>query len=193
MSPATGIAEIVEMPIYDTEDFGRIGQRVHLFVRPLGATMSSPWREGWQKDYWETNLYEPGVLDAPCEFMVRDLSVLLYDKDGPLPVFDRTGMGNLWAKSYLQFSINMKLYWQGPLSLLADPVCVIGGLQAVINMKDEKIGETLGMLHYQRANPLDCYIRNQEPFQVQVTPYTPVCRQVSVRVILNGRRVRPVM
>jgi hypothetical protein len=193
--------EMVEQPLYDTEDLGRIGQRVHLFARPIGQMSPSIWREPRNKDYWETNLVQPGMLSAPSEFSVRDISVLLYDKDGPLPVFDRTGMGNLWAKSYLDFSIGHKLYWQGPLSLVADPVCVIGGLQALIQLPYKNIGETLDfgfstpkrMLSYQREHALDCYIRNQEYFSVQVTPYTPVCRQVSVRVILNGKWIRPVL
>lgn len=185
--------EIVEQPLYDTENLARIGQRVNLFARPMGAMATSIWRHAWAKDIWETNMMQAAVLDSPCEFSVRDISVLLYDKDGPLPVFDRTGMGSLWAKSYLQFSIGMKLYWQGPLSLVADPVCLIGGLAALMQMRDVDIGQTLRMLSYQREHALDCYIRQQEMFQVQVTPYTPVCRQVSVRVILNGQRIRPTL
>jgi hypothetical protein len=48
--------EVVEQPIYDTEDFGRIGQRIYLFARPYGAMATSIWREHtWTKDVWETN------------------------------------------------------------------------------------------------------------------------------------------
>lgn len=186
--------EQVEQPLYDTEDLKRMGQRVSLFVQPLGSTVMSIWRELRQKDYWETNMLQACQIEDPNEFHVRDISVLLYDKDGPLPVFDRTGLGNLWAKSYLQLSINQKTYWQGPLCLVADPVCQIGGLQTLMAIQDKAaISETMQILSYQSRNPLDLQIRRQENFTVQVTPYTPVCRQISVRVILNGRKLRSVM
>lgn len=185
--------EILEQPLFDTEDLRRIGQRVSLFVQPMGTTVMSIWRAPHVKDQWETNLVQCGQLEAPCEFQVRDITALLFDEDGPLPVFDRTGMGNLWAKSHLAFFISMKLWWQGPLYLLADPVCQIGGLPALLNFKDADPGETLKMLSYQRQHPLDLKIRQQESFSVQVTPYTPVCRPITVRVLLNGLRTRPVL
>lgn len=185
--------EIVERPLYDTVEFARIGQRVRLFCVPVGAMVTSIWHEATTKDFWETNLVQAGALESPVEFYVRDLSVLLYDKNGPLPVFDRTGLGNLWAKSLLQLFIGCKMYWQGSLALVADPVCQLGGLSALMALKDVNLEHTLRLLNYQRMHPLDLHIRSQEPFSVDVTPYTPVCRPISVRVILNGMRVQPVL
>src|SRR6266436_6389622 len=193
MMPIQG--EVVELPIYDTADFMRMGQRVSLFAIPMGGQTTSIWRhhsESWIKDVWETNMIQSGMLDTLKEFTVRDIQVLLYDKDGPLPVFDRTGMGSLWAKSYLTLDIGMKLYWQGPLSLVADPVCLLGGLDALVKMQAHHgdCESSIKMLNYQRDHPLSCHIRHQESFRVQVTPYTPVCRQISVRVVLNGMQLR---
>lgn len=186
-------AEAIEMPLYDTADLARIGQTVNLFNFPVGAPDQSIWREPRTKQWIETNMLMHSAIESPNGFNVRDISVLLFDGDGLLPVFDRSGMGNLWAKSYLELLVNMKIYWQGPLSLVADPVCQMGGMQAMQMLRDPEIGHALRLLSYQREHPLDVPIRCQEPFLVRVTPYTPVCRQVAVRVILNGTKLRAVM
>lgn len=189
----SNVMEAVEQPLYDTEDFGRIGHTVNLFCNPVGCLDASIWRERRTKYWTETNMLMHSAIESPNGFMVRDISVLLFDKDGLLPVFERNGMGNLWAKSYLEFLVNMKIYWQGPLSLVADPVCQMGGLQAMQMLRDPEIGHALRLLSYQREHPLDVAIRAREPFLVRVTPYTPVCRQVSVRVILNGTKLQAVL
>jgi hypothetical protein len=187
--------DVLEQPIWDTEDLARMGQRVGLFRIPIGGVSNSIWQHARTKDYWETNMLQQGMLDSPKEFIVRNIQVLLFDQSGPLPVFDRTGMGTLWAKSYLQFEIGMKPYWWGPLSLVADPVCLMGGVDALVKMNGDYpvLKNTLEMLNSQREHSLDCQIRCQEMFCVTVTPYTPVCRHISVRVVLNGKMFRPVL
>lgn len=187
------VVEMVELPIYDTEDLKRMGQRTILFAIPVGGFSPSPWRESRMKDFWETNMLQAAQLPAPNRFVVRDLQVLLYDKDGPLPVFDRTGIGSLWAKSNLRFSVGCKLYWQGPLSLVADPVCQMGGLQTMIQMGSKECADAFDLLNYQRRHDLSVLIQVQQMFTVEITPYTPVCRQISARVVLNGQEMRSIL
>lgn len=183
--------EIVEYPLYDTEDLEEFGRPVDLFMMPVGSSRKSKWHPMAQKNFWETNAFSTGTLENRCMFMVRDIQVLLYDADGLLPVFDRTGIGDLWAKSYLQFIVNCRIYWQGPLSLLADPVCQIGGLDALRGMPIHALESTFQMLNYQAKHPLNISLQEQQPFRVRVVPYTKIRRQVSVRVVLNGQMTRP--
>lgn len=192
-----GTREMVELPIYDTVDLRRLGERVILFSTPIGVTEPSIWREQTSpKNWWETNLFQHGVIESPNSFNVRNLSVLLYDKHGPLPVFDRTGMGNLWAKSYLEFRVNQKIYWEGPLSLVADPVCQLGGLEFLHKMAGASgagMERALQLLNRHHEHPLDVLLQPQMSFEVLVTPYTPVCRQITVRVVLSGVKMRAVL
>lgn len=188
---SNAVKEIYESSIYDTEDLRNFGLPLTLFSLPLGARSQSEFSEVHLKDWWETNLVHPCQLDCTKDFLIRDMQAILSDDSGPLPVFDQTGVGNMWIKTFVAFQLNCRQVLATTLAQIAHPLCQMGGLPALLALRDEKsdhsaLLQVFEMLNYQRAHPLNIKIERGMSFVVRVTCWTKVDRRITLRLIGNG-------
>ena len=168
-----GWLEILDDPIYDTAELGPENPWAYLFQAPVGTQ---------HKTYADTNQYQSGVLPAPQKHRIERISAALIRGNRLIPLSDPA-----WTSIVITLSINCKVYWMGPLWMVAHPhVAMLGGRVSrrlakwLLRLSSGKLREPIP-------------IEQQQPFMVRAEAYRQLRQLVSVFVALEGLRSRAVM
>jgi len=137
--------EAADFPLYDTIylPFGAKGRRAMGFVDPIGNVIST--NEGHKtKDWTDTNLWEPGFLPHPHAFFIEEITCG-FVKGGEIVSI----RSPFYPGTILEFSINNKLYWNSPVTQVAEPAAFF------VDDDERKTALTRDLFHFLRR-PLGC-------------------------------------
>lgn len=158
-----GAAELVTQPIYDTiylpEAIVPGRSLAHGFVLPLGLEVSVKNGKKIKTDV-DTNLFCPGMLDAPKKHTVNAIECYFVGEEAILPADSRW-----YAESKIEFILSCKVMYEAPLAKCVAPAAIFDLKRDVLLTKEDF--EALKK-QFQTKLPQNILIESQENFQVRV-------------------------
>lgn len=202
MSPITAsIVEIVQWTLYDQQEVPlgtSVDQPIHFFRDPWAIEF----REGehGKQRYYVSPFLRTNLFDQPIgtklgqTFMLSRVNALFLRNDLPLPIWE----SQLYARTVIEFTINQKVYWEGPAWMCASPFALFGTpreelprLKERYGIEWEKIGAT-----FQTHDPPEDYdfvsIGTAQIFGVRATVERNDDPSVVLAVHLDGPLARPI-
>lgn len=184
--------EEVTLPVFDTLFLPSEvrNNRAHLFAVALGMMVNT--KNGFQpKTENDTNLYCPGMLDAPRTMIVKSIDCHFVDEHGIIPATSRW-----YAETAIEFIVLQKPYWQ---STLAKCVSTAALIDAQVSLDKQLSVDDLLRLkeEHQTDFQTPVLIEQQAYFTVKVT-FSEWCKWVNgwhpekLVCYLNGQQKRAV-
>jgi hypothetical protein len=191
-----GIVELVQQCLYDQIPLGRQASRRYPFFQvPVGQTQADQ-----IKTFLQTSQLMAAMLPPPTGFIATRLNALFLRDGVPVPLSGT----RLYGKTLVSFSVNRKLYWEGPAWLCASPFALfttpkdaIPRLKEDFGIEWECVGATLQPI-LNDANLEDVQkggvgIRKNESFEVTANIDADYFEGLDLAIHIDGVQMRALM
>lgn len=165
-----GNLETIDQAIFDTVYLPPKGNRAIGFTICFGQNVQTS--EGWKvKDWTDTNLLQPGMLDAPKTLGIDLIDCYLVSGKGVLP-----GTSRWYADISMELQVNRKTMWHGPLLKCINPIALFSKkLLGSTELDEPLLIEIKEQFQKCLSEPIS--IHYQEPFNAVLTLSDWACKQ----------------
>ena len=206
MTPRIGLLELVQWTLYDEaplEPSPHAGYETvqRFFLTTIGQREPAA---DYTKDFFHTNLYQAGMLEAPKRMILRRLNALFFQDGVPLRLHDT----DLYSRAVISLQIMQKIYKQGPAWTCASPFALFGVPSEEIPRLKERYGieweQVSGSLALEPGDLGPSAARDQvavgglvlwchDYFTVEARIAGPIPKGITLAIHLDGPMALPVI